>query len=234
MTALPKRREPALLEVAIGGQACLLDHSGAMLLPSEETLVVADLHLEKGAAFARRGMFLPPYDTPSTLAALADAVSRLNPRRVIALGDSFHDRAGPEHLSERDRASLAAIQDGLDWTWIAGNHDPDLPAALGGRFVAETSCGDLVFRHQPQAGTAREVAGHLHPAARVVMRGRGVRCRAFVTDGERCVMPAFGAYAGGLNVCDPVFAPLFPNGFMAYLIGAERIYSLSQAVLCGD
>ena len=114
------------------------------------------------------------------------------------------------------------------------NHDPALPAALGGRVVDETRIGALALRHHPRTGAARELAGHLHPVAKVVLYGRGVRERAFLSDGERCVMPAFGAYAGGLNACDPVFDPLFPNGFMAYLIGAERIYALSKTVLCGD
>lgn len=234
MTALPKVKTAAPVELSVAGQTCWLDHSGAMLLAADDTLVVADLHLEKGAALARRGMFLPPYDTASTLAALADAVARLRPRRVIALGDSFHDRAGPRDMSEADRASLSAVQRGLDWTWISGNHDPDLPQDLGGTILPETSRGDLAFRHEPLPGQRAEIAGHLHPAARVVLRGRGVRCRAFITDGTRCVMPAFGAYAGGLNVCDPVFEPLFPNGFMAFLIGSERIYAVSKTVLCGD
>ncbi len=53
--------------------------SGALWLPAERALLVADLHLEKGSAYAARGVFLPPYDSRATLAALAAAIARFNP-----------------------------------------------------------------------------------------------------------------------------------------------------------
>jgi DNA ligase-associated metallophosphoesterase len=228
------RAQPLATETTLAGTACLLDLSGAILLAAHDTLVVADLHLEKGAAFARRGLFLPPYDTRSTLAALSDVLARYRPGRVIALGDSFHDRAGPDELGAGERAMLAHLQHGRDWVWVTGNHDPHLPEAIGGTMADEVILDRLVLRHEPAGGAAREIAGHLHPAAKVVLRGRGVRCRAFLTDGERLVMPAFGAYAGGLNACDAAFAPLFPSGFTAHLIGSERLYAIDRALLCGD
>lgn len=221
-------------ETAIAGLACLLDPSGALVLPDEATLIVADLHLEKGSSFARRGALLPPYDTGATIARLAEAIARYAPRHVIALGDSFHDRFGPDRLLPADRAALAALAAGRDWTWIAGNHDPDLPPCIGGQVMAEATLGPLRLRHHPAADTARELAGHLHPVAKVVLHGRGVRARAFLGDGERCVLPAFGAYAGGLNACDRAFAPLFPAGFTAHVIGRSRIFALRSEVLCGD
>ncbi len=230
--APPERPEPAA--IALAGMACLLDPSGALVLPEARMLVVADLHLEKGSAFARRGALLPPYDTGATLARLAEAIALHRPRRVVALGDSFHDQWGPERLHPRDRAMLGALTAGLDWTWILGNHDPILPAALGGTVAAEAAIGPLVLRHHPAIGAGRELAGHLHPVAKVALRGRGVRVRAFLTDGERCILPAFGAYAGGLNACDPVFRPLFPRGFLAHAIGRTRLYALPDAALRGD
>jgi metallophosphoesterase superfamily enzyme len=109
-----------------------------------------------------------------------------------------------------------------------------LPEALGGDIVEELAVGDLVLRHAPEAGAGSELAGHLHPVGKVVRRAGGVRRRCFVTDGRRCVMPAFGAYAGGLNVCDPVFQPLFPNGFTAHVIGGERLFAIARSLLCAD
>jgi DNA ligase-associated metallophosphoesterase len=214
--------------------AAVLDLSGALLLPDEGTLLVADLHFEKGSSFARRGLFLPPYDTRETLEALSRVVARLQPRTVIALGDSFHDIGGPERLGGEERAALAAVQAGRTWIWVTGNHDRVLPETLGGEVVAEMRLGALTLRHEPVAGAAEEVAGHLHPVGKVVMRGRSVRRRCFLTDGRRCVMPAFGAYAGGLNACDAAFKPLFPNGFTAHLVGTERIFAIARAMLCRD
>ena len=232
--ALSLSAGPAATEIELAGEACLLDPSGALVLPERRLLVVADLHLEKGSSFARRGAMLPPYDTGATLAALALAIERHDPRHVIALGDSFHDRHGPSRLGAPERSTLARLATGRDWTWILGNHDPVLPSDLGGTVVAEVAVGRAVFRHHPTAGAAHEVAGHLHPVAKVVIHGRGVRARAFLTDGDRCVLPAFGAYAGGLNACDPAFAPLFPRGFIAHVIGRSRLFAIPSRVLCGD
>ena len=236
MTALARSVAPvpAAYDTSLAGTACALDLSGALYLPDEHTLVVADLHLEKGSSFARRGSLLPPYDTRTTLATLATLVARYAPRRVVALGDSFHDVGGPDRLDGEDGQALAALQAGRDWVWIAGNHDPELPAQIGGEVLESLTVSSLALRHHPTAGEACEIAGHLHPVGKVVLRGGGVRRRCFVTSGTRCVMPAFGAYAGGLNVCDRAFAPLFPNGFMAHLIGAERLFSIARPLLCGD
>ena len=236
MTALRSVASEADLscDLAIGGLACRLDTSGALFFVEDRTLLVADLHLEKGSSLARRGSFLPPYDSSTTLGRLATAIQTHAPRRVIALGDSFHDRFGPDRLGERDRATLARLVGMQDWVWILGNHDPVLPDALGGHVAHEMSLGPLALRHAPAIGPARDVAGHLHPVAKVALHGRGVRVRAALTDGRRCVLPAFGAYAGGLNACDRAFAPLFPDGFTAYCLGRTRIFAIDHSVLCGD
>jgi uncharacterized protein len=233
VTALRKIGHPRA-EIGMSGLTGVLDLSGAMYVPEHDALLVADLHLEKGSSFASRGQLLPPYDSRETLAALVEVVGRFDPKNVIALGDSFHDVGGPARLGDEERAALRDARIGRDWTWVTGNHDRTLPDDIGGEVVADLALGPLVLRHEPLAGATREVAGHLHPVGKVVMRGRGVRRRCFVTDGARCVMPAFGAYAGGLNVCDAAFKPLFAAGFTAHLIGTERIFAIARAVLCRD
>ena len=152
-----------------------------------------------------------------------------NPRRIISLGDSFHDSDGYARLAEPDRVRLAVLQRGREWIWISGNHDPELPAEIGGDVVDELSLDGLRFRHEPRAGEAQgEVAGHLHPAAKVRGNGRSVRCRAFATDGTRMVLPAFGVLAGGLNVLDRAFAPLFYGALSrAVLIGDGRLFPVA-------
>ena len=239
MTALPQLKS-IVSEIAVAGEAAALDLTGAMYLAGHDALVVADLHFEKGSSFARRGSLLPPYDTRETMAALALAIERYAPRTVIALGDSFHDLDGPDRLLDNDRAALSRLQAGRAWIWITGNHDRALPPSVGGEVVEELALGSLVLRHEPAApnapgaGPVRELAGHLHPVGKVVMRGRAVRRRCFVADGERCLLPALGAYAGGLNACDPAIRSLFPKGFTAHLIGEGRIFAIGQAMLCRD
>jgi DNA ligase-associated metallophosphoesterase len=221
-------------EIRLNGRPVLLDRSGALYLLEENVLLVADLHFEKGSSFARKGLMLPPYDTRETLLALADVVDRFAPGTIVALGDSFHDPGGPDRLGEAEREALARLRSGRRFVYVTGNHDPALPDHLGGEVVPQMQAGGFTLRHEPQLAGGAEIAGHLHPVGKVVMRGRGVRRRCFLTDGTRMIMPAFGAFAGGLNACDAVFRPLFPAGFTAHLIGTERIFAISRAMLCRD
>ncbi len=230
------RAATAPQEIVIAGVSLTADASGVLFLDSERLLIVADLHLEKGSSYARRRVLLPPFDTAATLGHLARAIARYNPARVIALGDSFHDRAAAERMGDQDRASLRALQAGRDWIWIAGNHDPLPPAALGGTAQDEIRIGALTFRHEPRAGACYgEIAGHLHPVARVVTASGSLRRRCFASDGERCIMPAFGAYAGGLNLRDVAFAPLFPaRAPQAHVLGRQRVYAIAHAQCHAD
>jgi DNA ligase-associated metallophosphoesterase len=215
----------------VAGAGVVADPSGALYWPEERMLVVADLHLEKGSSFARRGTLLPPYDTAATLDRLATTIARFTPRVVVALGDSFHDRDGSGRLARGDRATVAALQRGRDWIWIAGNHDPDPAHDIGGIFAGSLACGPLTYRHAPSSPSDDgEVAGHLHPAARVVQRGHAVTRRCFVTDGRRLVMPAFGAYTGGLSIRDRAFLKIFgAPDFIAHLLGERRLFAFSAA-----
>ncbi|MBL8659941.1 MAG: ligase-associated DNA damage response endonuclease PdeM [Rhodospirillales bacterium] len=210
--------------------ACL---SGALVLPTLGALVVADLHLEKGSRAAGRGRLLPPYDSRATLAALSDAVARHAPRCVVCLGDSFDDRAGGSRLSDADAAQLRALMAGREWVWIAGNHDP-LPPAVGGDWVDELAIGPFALRHIAASGPAAgEISGHYHPKAAVVVAGRRLSMRCFVSDGRRLILPAFGAYAGGLDVFSPAFAAVMTGDFTAWLLGRAQIHACPARRLHG-
>ena len=209
----------------VNGARLIADPAGALIWPAERALVVADLHLEKGSAFAARGALLPPYDTRTTLARLEALIRQHAPELVICLGDSFHDAGAEARLGPDEAGQLARLGRGRDWVWIVGNHDPEPPAALGGRACDELVLGPLRFRHEPRPkAPAGEVAGHLHPKAAVSVRGRRLVRRCFVSDGRRLILPAFGAYAGGLDVLDPAFRFAFSDGFHAHLLGRRRVY----------
>ncbi|KAB0680025.1 ligase-associated DNA damage response endonuclease PdeM [Aureimonas leprariae] len=218
---------------ALNGEAVLCDPSGVLYAPDHALLVVSDLHLEKGAAFARRGMMLPPYDTAATLALFTAAIERYAPARVVCLGDSFHDRHGAALMPAPYRDTLALLMQGREWVWVRGNHDPEPPAGLGGETVEEVRIGGLVFRHEPSADYRfGEVAGHLHPMARVAKNGRSIRGACFASDGSRMIMPSFGITTGGLNVLDAPFAGLFRlETAKAYVIGQTRIYPIGFSSL---
>ncbi|WP_293905567.1 ligase-associated DNA damage response endonuclease PdeM [Phenylobacterium sp.] len=209
--------------------------SGALWLEAEGCLVVADLHLEKGSSYAARGQMLPPYDTRETLRRLEAEVAALAPAMVILLGDTFHDRKSEGRLAADDADRLRALAVGRRLVWVIGNHDADGPRALPGEAVDQIALAGLTFRHEPQPGAQPgEVAGHLHPAAKVRAPRGTVRRRCFITDGERAILPAFGAYAGGLNVLDAAFAGMFVRPPLAGALGTTRVRAVGWRQLAGD
>src|SRR5688572_26988189 len=150
--------------------------AGALYWEAEDTLLVADLHLEKGAALAALGMLLPPYDTRATLERLSKVIQAVDPARVVALGDSFHRSHSAERLAAEDLSFLLKLQQGREWYWICGNHDPYLPDCIGGAVCATLSIRGVTLRHEPStAQPSREIAGHLHPVARIARRGAAIR-----------------------------------------------------------
>ncbi|MEZ5799796.1 MAG: ligase-associated DNA damage response endonuclease PdeM [Nitratireductor sp.] len=226
-----ERNHECILEFA--GVQLVADPAGCLYWPQERLLVFSDLHLEKGSSQAIRGRMIPPYDTGATLKMVRDCIFRWQPSSVISLGDSFHDGGGEGRLPDTFRRLLTECMTGRDWVWISGNHDPVLPAALGGIAADVLALGPLTFRHEPllQSGSG-EISGHLHPQARIVRRGKSVRRRCFATDGSRLIMPAFGAYTGGLNIRDKAFGGLFDlSRLHAHVMGRERIYTIDSRQL---
>ena len=221
----------APVALGLNGAELLADVSGALFWPERRVLAVADLHLEKGSGFASRGLLLPPYDTAATLLALSGAIERHDPAIVVCLGDSFHDMEAAGRLGRSDRARLSGLTNERDWIWIAGNHDPAPPASLGGRILGELVLGPLVFRHIAEPVAVGEVSGHFHPKAGLSWRGRYVGGRCFIGDDRRLILPAFGAYAGGLDVMDPAIRRLFSRRAKVHILGPRRLYSFPAAQL---
>lgn len=213
-----------MAQIAFAAAVLRLDPAGAVWWPAHRMLVVADLHLEKGSAFARRGALLPPYDTRATLARIEALVARHRPATVVSLGDGFHDRRAGEALEPDARARIRALTGAVEWLWVAGNHDPEPPPGLGGRAVAALERDGILLRHAPQGSGAAELAGHLHPKARLAGSRRRLSRPCFAADGRLLLLPALGAYAGGLDVLDPAISGLFPTGFDAFLLGEARVF----------
>jgi len=195
--------------------------SGALHWPERRLLAVADLHLEKGSSYAVNARkLLPRHDTRQTLAMLSALIETLRPETVVCLGDSFHDRKAIERLPQGDRACIERLTQQTRFVWITGNHDPAPPPADWGHVAVEIADSPLVFRHEALFGSVEgEVSGHYHPVAALTAQGRGIRRRCFLTDGRRVILPAFGAYAGGLNALDPAIAQLFPADYDALVVG---------------
>lgn len=230
----PVRRTsaPPLVPARLGDVELALHPAGVALVPAEGLMIVADLHLEKGTAFAARGQMLPPYETVETLGRLARLVEDLTPERVILLGDSFHSR---HHAIEADSPARRLIDDlgrRSELVWIAGNHDPEVPLEVPGRSAAEWQVGSLILRHAPEADGRREIVGHLHPTGRLMTRAGAQRRKCFVLSAGRLLMPAFGALTGGVDVSDPLISRWFAEGdARAFLMCRETLQEVPAAVL---
>lgn len=217
----------------VNGTTVVARASGALWIAAERTLAAGDLHFEKGSAYgARGGQLLPPYDTLATVERLEAEIAALRPERVVLMGDSFHDGGAEDRLTTATARRIAALAEGRTLVWLAGNHDPEAPRRLPGVVAENLTVGTLLLTHEPDpALVAGEVAGHLHPVASVAGYGARVRRRCFLTDGRRMILPAFGAYAGGLNVTDPAFAGLFEAAPTALILGDGRVHAVSWARL---
>jgi uncharacterized protein len=229
-------RDGVTCALTVAGKTFVADITGGLYWPGQQALIVADLHLEKASAAAARGRPLPPYDTRETLTKLAEVIDRFEPAIVIALGDSLHDNGAAARIAADDLAILSMAQEGRRWIWVTGNHDPEVDPRLGGETCADLTVEGITLRHEPRPGRiGHEIAAHLHPAARVSMYGHTIRRPCFVGNGRRLVVPAFGAFTGGLNVLDAAFEPLFGHdGLQVMVLGQEGVYPIATRRLSAD
>lgn len=224
------------LDVSICGKAFRAHMSGALYWPAEDALIVSDLHLEKGSHFASRGQMLPPYDTRETLRRLAEVIDAYGAETVIALGDSVHDGDAAGRIDPSDLETLRIMQDEREWIWVTGNHDPVVDPVFGGTALKSLTVEGITLRHEPRSGAAtHEIAGHFHPAARLVLHGTSLRRPCFVSNGRRLIMPAFGAFTGGLNILNDAFEPLIGiDGMSVWMLGQEGVYPVAPRLLRDD
>lgn len=208
--------------------------SGALYWRTRRTLLVADLHFEKMASFARRGQLLPPYDTAMTLTRLEADLRRTGAMTLLSLGDTFHRVDASSLLTNSDRMRLDAIVEHIDCIWLSGNHDP-APHAIGGTCLPELEMDGLTFTHEPRKGKTGLISGHLHPAARVAINGRSSRKPCFVHDNRLMILPAYGSSTGAINILGPAFIGLFnmPSLEVA-MLGRDRVYPVpAQRLVSG-
>lgn len=213
-----------MVPFSFAGHDFLASPEGALFWPAQEALLVADLHLEKASWFARLGQMLPPYDSLVTLTALEREIEATGVRRLYCLGDSFHDKHGCDRLPAAARDLLTSLTARLDWIWIVGNHDAGFIDHCGGRIEEECEVGGIILRHEAIASDPRaEMSGHFHPKLRLNMKGRSVSRRCFVASATKLILPAYGAFTGGLNADHPEIVKKVGPGALALVPVTNRL-----------
>ncbi len=238
--AKPRRMAPPLdpseapaTDLQFQGEQLRLLRPGALWCKARRLLVVSDMHIGKGASYAAAGQMLPPYDTDATLDLVETLFSQMSPQTCISLGDSFHDPSAEARLSANQKDRIRRLTRQSDWFWIEGNHDPVPPLHLGGNAANTLRVGTMLFRHEP-TGTRGEISGHLHPVAKVKSRGRAVRTKCFITDGNALVLPSLGVFTGGLNVSNEAFDQCLDAKRRIFAAGRTGVYEIAQSRLVPD
>nr|WP_281358630.1 ligase-associated DNA damage response endonuclease PdeM [Alteromonas ponticola] len=207
-----------------------LHAQGVAFCPVHDTLLVSDLHFEKGSYLVQSGNPLLPLDTFATLQRLLKLIKLFKPARVVCLGDSFHDKGAFTRLSADDRTALSHLIDMVaEWVWILGNHDPDLPAEIPGNKRKQLSIGNIRIVHEPEADASYQMVGHYHPKGKVSVNRHAMRGKCFVLTETLLIMPSFGQYTGGLDVNDTAITEHAPKAArQCFLMYEGALYQLNE------
>lgn len=224
-TALKQR-----LVFSTGAGDIVLDYRKAAFLPESETLLVADLHFEKASYLQAKGHApVPAYDTPDTLERLQQLIKLYRPKRVAALGDSFHDIAAGERLSPESFKAVNDIVDSVEsFIWILGNHDPDIPKGLKGAQEDHLQDGSFLLTHLPvEPEDGLNICGHLHPKVKIKTGRRDFWKPCFACSEDRIIMPSFGTFTGGLDVEHEAIKEVLHEERCYFAINSEGLIGVS-------
>ncbi|MDX2265927.1 MAG: phosphoesterase [Hyphomicrobiales bacterium] len=212
------------------GKSFVADKTGALYWPAEETLALSDLLLCQGSYLDQADAVMPPYDTASPMEKLEEALERYDPKRVIALGDSFKHGGA---LCAHDFDWLLDLMDGREWFWVTGPDGAPPPRNTPGRVVPHVTVGGVKFRHEPvRAPVSHEISGSMHPVATISDHDFTVTGRCFVSNGLRVALPSVGRCSAGANILDDIFEPLLGrNGLFVWVILHGRVRQVAAGQL---
>ena len=225
------REDKAFVAIEFSGHRLYLLASGGCYWPAKKALIVSDLHLEKGSYFALRGSPLPLTDTRDTLENLKLLVQFWQPETVLCLGDNTHDAEGLLRMDKADLQLLSDLSQSVSsWQWVLGNHDVltfKSPFLKGLHLVPEVFIDNLCFTHEPYNNKPYQLIGHYHP--KVAVRKKGVRLsgKCFIVTDDKIILPAFGSYTGGLDICDKVYNDFLKGKRRYYLMFKDKLYQVA-------
>lgn len=239
-----------VIAVNFAGHRVLLDAAGVLVWPQHSVLIFSDLHLEKGSFLSQFAHPLPRFDTQDTLRRMRLSMLRYQCEHIVCLGDSLHDGNAAKRMQTDDLDALNTLVNSVDnWTWVLGNHDPDIPDEIIGKRLPSLQLHNVLLVHEPQALTrsdlpmrnndisatdetvsqapSAQIVGHYHPKSSVNLTNRRVSGKSFICSPTTLLMPAFGKYTGGLDVTDSAFDEVFARkDANVYFTYQQKIYML--------
>ncbi|MBT1451197.1 ligase-associated DNA damage response endonuclease PdeM [Glaciecola sp. XM2] len=225
--------ENMVIPVNFAQYRMVLDGRGVLYWPKHDVLVFSDLHFEKGSFLTQFAHPLPRFDTKETIHRMMGLVQQYQPKKVICLGDSFHDGNAGKRIERKEIEAINTLVEGVEqWIWILGNHDPDIPEQLLGTRNHHLILDGILFVHEPEvleqyAHCHAQVVGHYHPKTRYRLVNQYVSGKSFCVGETLLLMPAFGKYTGGLSSDDPVIKKLFGNASPQILMSYHhKLYML--------
>ena len=217
------------MNIIFNNNKFVLNPDGSMFWPQESCLIVGDLHLEKSTSYIDQGNFLPPYDTLDTLTKLSHTIKKKRIKKVIFLGDVFHDSNGYERLKLPEKSLFDKILN-ENTIWISGNHDANFKPKHVNSFTLY-KLNKLTFSHISCSKNSMEISAHYHPKVTFKYLGTKISKPCFLIDKYKIILPAYGSYTGGLNISSNAFKNIFSNNFDVYALGNKKVFKVNSLSL---
>ena len=200
---------------------------GVLFWLEKEIAIVSDLHLEKGSSYASSGQYIPPYDSEETLLKLLDILNNYRVKKVILLGDTFHDKDAFLRMTPKVRFLFEDFTKKYEVIFILGNHENKIKIE-GIKFHQEYIVDDIHFLHEAIQKNINQISGHFHPVASIKVSSKKITGKCLIHSNNHIILPSFGEFTGGLNINDPVLKPFISEDYNIYFLTKKSIYKFSN------
>ena len=201
----------------------LINKDGILFWLDKQIAIISDLHLEKGSSFGRSGQFLPPYDSEETLTKLLNSIKNYNIKKVILLGDTFHDKNALSRMSNKVLILFETFIKKYEVIFVLGNHETKMQLE-NIKFFNEYFLDGIHFIHQTSKKNIYQISGHYHPIATIRTGSIKITGKCFIQEQYNLIMPSYGVYTGGLNIKNKIFKKIFKKEPNVYFLGKRSIY----------
>ena len=209
----------------------LFDSSGSIYITKLGILLISDLHIGKSYSCAKNGNFLPPFEIDETIEKIKSIVDFYNPKKIISLGDSFHEASTLEIIDKIYIKNLNKIFKEREVIFIDGNHDAELKSKekIDAIFTDSLKLDNFNFTHIKNSKIINnlfEFSGHFHPKVSIIFNRVTYSLKCFVLGKNFCILPSFGTYTGGLNINSNTLKKIIPQEKTVIAIGKNYLIEI--------